>query len=219
MMPRNYRATRGLVVCGAIVLFVGMVFAGAALGATPTSTVTPTIGRGTATPTRGPAVAATPGAIIVAAYIPTWTNLVLRSTTTAPLISQQEAQQVIADAGVSWAFGGQVAGKTVTVDAVHGLGTIGQPGSTDKLALPDGSHPTGACQGWLGICNYPVKKCINGTCTATGQVIDRFQDRPMWVIHYANLTGYTSGGTTNHGVVVIDDATRSQVMSWNYTGP
>lgn len=91
-----------------------------------------------------------------------------------PLISEQDAMKAIHNLGINFAYGGQFNGKTVTVWAAFGLGTLGEPGKNG--------------QGWVGEQHFPVRTCeSSGKCTETGQFLDRIDHRPMWVIDYGNL--------------------------------
>jgi len=210
-----------------LVLAVGIVFVGdanASSAAIPTPTQSNnirTVGAATATakPTSGAPVSSTPGPMITSPALPTWTNVTLRQTTLPPAISQQGAMQVVADRGVAWGLGGQVDGKTVTVTAVHGLGTIGHPGDTASLHLPQGGQVAAECVNWLGPCHFPTQQCAKGVCAAAGPIIGRVENRPLWILDYGNTTFVTSHSVLNHSVYAVDEVTRSVLQVWGYQGP
>ena len=155
------------------------------------------------------------------------TNLSLRFTKAAPLITQQEAMQVVRDSGVVWGLGGDFQDKPVTVRALYGQLTLGRP--EDTLGLDTGDNQqalSSECAGWVGPCNVPVKRCIEDNCQNTGKVINRIENRPYWIIDYGNTIISHSGCPTclaqapyNHTVYAIDAQEKFVLMVWGYTAP
>jgi len=100
-----------------------------------------------------------------------------------------------------WGLGGQFQGKTVTVAAWYGLGTVGHPGDAGKP--------------WLGRRNIPLKD---------GTLLDHIQHRPMWIIDYGNMVAYGAGAPKkpapvyNHTVYLVDAQTRTVLEVRFYQG-
>jgi hypothetical protein len=126
-------------------------------------------------------------------------EVMLYSTFAAPLISQQEAMQAVADLGVPWALGGEYNGKTVTVAAWYGCVSFGRPGNPSQL--------------WPGAPTIRLKD---------GQVLDRIEYRAMWLIDYGNVVAHAAGSSAtpgpeyNHAVYAIDAQTRTVLLTWFY---
>ena len=125
-------------------------------------------------------------------------EVVLYSTFAAPLISQPEAMQLVADLGMPWAFGGQHDGATVTIAAWYGCATFA------KLGNPS--------QPWAQARTIRLND---------GQVLGRIENRAMWLLDYARTSD--GGGSpaqpaaaTTHTVYVIDAATRTVALTWSY---
>jgi len=133
-------------------------------------------------------------------------------TSHPPLISQQEAMQIVADRGVPWARGGQWQGKPVTIDTTYGLATLGQPGDTTGLHKGDNMPLIGECAGWIGLCGLQVQPCHNGACINTGKVLGRLVNRPIWLLDYGNISAVGSKGPPNNHAVYIVDATEKFVL-------
>lgn len=156
------------------------------------------------------------GNVISTPAIQSGPSVTFRALTTAPGISQHDAQQAIDNRGVPGAFGGAVNGKQVTATAIHGVATFGHPGTRSAA---NGSPLSGGCVNWFGPCNLPVEQCVKGVgCSRTSAVIPRLENRPMWIIDLGNIEFRGSHSTFNHAVYAVDDATRSVVYAWFYNG-
>ena len=104
-----------------------------------------------------------------------------------PLITQQTALQVLYNyfGKTQWLLGkGDIksdTGEPITVEATYGLVTEG-------VAGPNGSWGGGDA-------NIHLAKCtIEGVCTFTGEILDHFENRPMWVLVYTGIHEDTHGG-------------------------
>ncbi|MCG8349501.1 MAG: hypothetical protein MI924_17180 [Chloroflexales bacterium] len=153
-------------------------------------------------------------------------NLSLRFTNATPLITQQEAMQVVRDLGVVWGLGGDFQGKPVTIRALYGQLTLGQPGDTSGLHTGDNRQLSAECVGWVGPCNVPINRCIEGNCQDTGRVITRIENRLYWIIDYGNTIMYQGGCPMcpeqepyNHTVYAVDAQEKFVLMVWGYTAP
>lgn len=154
------------------------------------------------------------------------TMLTMRVTDKAPLITQQEAQQVALDTGYAYAVDNMYGGRKLTLTSVYGLLTYGQPGDTSGLHGGDGKSPlTGSCAGWLGPCNFPIQTCQVGRCQDTGRTIGRIEDRPYWLLDYGNVLWERQGcpgcpkQTFNHVVLIVDAQDKFVLMGFGYTAP
>ncbi len=152
--------------------------------------------------------------------------LTMRVTDQAPLITQQEAQQIAFDASYPYAFGGNYEGREITVNAVYGLLSHGFPGDTSGLHLGDDVTPlTGPCAGWVGPCNIPVKTCRDGVCKDTGKTIPRIEQRPYWLLDYEGFHFERQAcpdcpiQVFNHAVLVVDAQDKFVLMGFPYTSP
>ena len=169
------------------------------------------------------------GQVIQLPFLAVGPNLVLKKTSNPPLIGVDDAILAIKERGVDWALDGIYNGTPVEITLVQGLATFGQVGDTSNISLPDGTHPQGSCAGWLGPCNVPVKRCANGTCTDTGKVIGRLENRSSWIVDYkVNTSIAAAGGATSapkvdplkiHIVHVVDHAEKTLLMVWPYNEP
>jgi hypothetical protein len=155
-------------------------------------------------------------------------DIALRVTDTAPPISAEAAMQVAQDTGYPYALGGLYEGREVTVTARFGRLTYGRPGDTTGLHGADGVSPlTGACAGWIGPCNWPVQTCHAGQCSRTDKVIPRIENRPYWILDYANVIGPGGVGCDgcpeppvhNHTVLIVDALDKFVLMGYGYTAP
>ena len=97
-----------------------------------------------------------------------------------PLITQQTAFQVLGGDLSKGNVKGDT-GEPITVEATYGLVTQGAAGR-------DGS--------WVsGNPNIHLAKCtIDHKCTFTGEILDHFENRPMWVLVYTGIHEDTHGG-------------------------
>ncbi|MBN9392593.1 MAG: hypothetical protein J0I20_31450 [Chloroflexi bacterium] len=143
------------------------------------------------------------------------------ATDEPPVLSETEAFQVVQNAGIPWAFGGFYKDRRVSVSPIYGLATLGFAGDTSNIYTSKGTHPTGACANWIGPCNFPILKCNLGKCLDTGRVIERFENRPVWIIDYGNIL-WQNGGTgsvapaSNHAVYLIDALEKAFIVAWGY---
>jgi len=130
-------------------------------------------------------------------------NFTLIGTADSPLLSALDAQNILADGGISWALGGNYLDSTpVTITAIHSLTTSGFAVDPAKV----GNTGSGACAGWLGPCNYPVYRCMQRTqpgsmCMPTGEVIPRFENRPSWIIDLGGVAFVGNRTSVNHAVI------------------
>lgn len=147
--------------------------------------------------------------------------LKVKSTSIPSALSQIEALQVVHNAGIPWALGGLYNNKTVTITSIYGLATLGFAGDTSNIYTAQGTHPSGNCANWFGPCDFPISSCNLGKCVDTGRVIDRFENRPMWIIDYGN-TLWQNGGSgsaapaSNHTVYLVDVAEKVAIVAWGY---
>ncbi len=153
-------------------------------------------------------------------------SLSMRVTDAAPVITQQEAQQIALDAGYPFAMGGVYEDREVTVNAVYGLLTHGQPADTSGLRMGDGVSPVaGPCKGWIGPCDWPVHTCRAGVCQDTGKRIGRIQNRPYWLLDYGNIISERQAcsgcpkQTFNHVVLLVDAQDKFVLSGYSYTAP
>lgn len=140
-------------------------------------------------------------------------DLKLLRASVAPSLLPQEALDIVYDKGVPWGRGGQHKGKIVTITAAFGTATIGRP-------LPNGA--------WGGIQNIAVETCNAGKCTSTGQILDRIENRAMWILDYENLDSSdflrqpAPCGVTiqcrihNRSAFAVDVQTKSVLYAWSY---
>jgi hypothetical protein len=151
---------------------------------------TPTVQMTISAPTATPAI----GEII---NIPSAVrgDLTVRRTDIAPLISQQEAQQVLKDYGIIWAFEDTQSIPSVTLLATYGLVTQGRP-------TPDGKD-------WIGNRNIRLS---NGT------ILPYIENRPMWILDYGNVAVQGSMKTFNHLACLVDAETKTLIVGWMYDG-
>jgi hypothetical protein len=130
-------------------------------------------------------------------------DLHIRATTSKPVISQQEAMQIIYNfTKVDWTLD-----KNGNTWAQYGLVTLGHAGSAGKP--------------WVGPRNVTGVNCSAGKCQNSSQVLDHIEDRPMWVLDYANadipIPGVmpcpgcpnTPPSGTKHVVYTIDAQTKT----------
>lgn len=128
-------------------------------------------------------------------------NIKLVAVADPPLISMEEAMQIISEAGVSWGLGGEWEGKPVTVTGYYGLATFGYQGPG----------------GWLGVVNIPLPD---------GSKLDHIEDRPMWIITYSNTPFVASGCPDcppppdyNNTIYTVDAQTRQLWFVWGFVTP
>ena len=114
----------------------------------------------------------------------------------APPFSLQDAMQILDDAGVPFAFGGEYQGQQVTVTAAYGIGTFGHPGIG---AIP-----------WIGPMHVPVP--------GRDIVLDHVANRPIWIVAYGNLKIPGSKGVYDHAAYAVDVQTRTLLYAWTYNG-
>lgn len=160
----------------------------------PTRAVVPTTTSGLTIPTPSVAV----GDIIpLPAALADHQNLTLRRPATNPQLSAQDAMRLVT---APWGMGGDYKGKKVTITATYGLATLGSRGADGK---------------WVG---------GPRNLTIAGQVLDYIENRPMWILDYAN-TEFIVGGcpapcppppTYTHTVYAIDEQTKILVFGWFY---
>jgi hypothetical protein len=138
------------------------------------------------------------------------TNLIMRRASKASILSENDALQAVSNMGVPFAKGGQYFGKTVTIKSYYGLVTKGSRNSKGE---------------WVGgPINIQLQTCSSSNqCTPTGKVLDRIENRPMWVVDYGNVAFRTSGigGTPyshNHAAYLIDEETKEVLLVIGYTG-
>ena len=122
-----------------------------------------------------------------------------------PLISQDTALQILTKqiGGVPFNYG--KAGNTVTLDSTYGLVT-------------EGSSFAG---GWSGTTNIHLKN---------GEVLDHFENRPMWVLDFGGVDLMSSdqscnqaktctAHSLNHAVYLIDAKAMQVTIGKNYYAP
>lgn len=198
-------------------LIVGAASGGAASHRTPSTTSVPLAAAGASpSASAATAVSATPTAIatdvpatpVVGQPYPSnpafaVNDITLIRADAQPVNSQEQIMRAIADLGVPWALGGEWNGKTVTIQAYYGLATQGRPGVN---GMP-----------WEGVLNIPLPN---------GVMLDRIENRAMWIIDYGNTEFADSGcpdcaaqPKKNHSVYLIDDATAAVLLVWGYTAP
>jgi hypothetical protein len=125
----------------------------------------------------------------------------LRSVSEPPLITQQQAMEIVAK-DFPWGHGGTWEGKEVTVQARYGLGSIGY----------EGAH------GWLGDLHIPLP---------SGQVLDHIENRPMWLLAYSNVPGIIASAcwgcapppVYTHDVYAVDAQSQSIIWLASYPEP
>ena len=108
-------------------------------------------------------------------------------TANPPLITKQTALQVLSNrfGNRDWLSGkGDIksdSGEPITLEATYGLITQG-------VAGPNGN--------WISSNpNIHLANCtIDHKCTPTGEVLDHFENRPMWVLVYTGIHEDTHGG-------------------------
>jgi hypothetical protein len=118
-----------------------------------------------------------------------------------PIITQEQAMQVVTDIGVPWGKGGTWEKGPVNVHALYGLATFGGRGSGGI---------------WQGERNIPLP---------SGEILDHIELRPMWIIDYGNTT-FAAGGCPecpeppdyNHSVYAVDAETAKVWIVWGYVG-
>jgi hypothetical protein len=126
----------------------------------------------------------------------------LRSVSEPPLITQQQAMEIVAK-DFPWGHGGTWEGKHVTVQAWYGLGSIGYADSRGN---------------WLGSLNIPLP---------SGQILDHIENRPMWLIAYGNVPGIIASAcwgcatvpVYTHDVYAVDAQSRSVIWLASYPEP
>jgi hypothetical protein len=130
-------------------------------------------------------------------------DLHIRVTNSQPVISQQEAMQIVYNfTKADWALG-----KNGGTWAQYGLVTLGSAGSTGKP--------------WIGPRNVSGLNCSADKCQRSSQVFDHIEDRPMWVLDYTStdiaVPGVmpcpgcpnTPSSGTGHAVYTIDVQTKT----------
>lgn len=126
-------------------------------------------------------------------------ELSLRRTGEAPLITEQQAKQAIANIGVPWAMQADWDGGKVMVQATYGVGTFGQPGVNGAP--------------WIGDRNIPLPN---------GDLLDHVDGRPMWIIDYEGPKAYGAGcpgcppDEYNHTVYAVDGQSVGVLKIWFY---
>jgi hypothetical protein len=124
-------------------------------------------------------------------------DVTLRSSTPSPSFSQQDAMQIVKAIGVPWALGGNYEGQQVNVSAHFGIGTLGHADPTEQVP-------------WVGPQHVPIK--------GTDIVLDHVADRPMWILDYGNVAAYGSQIAYNHAVYVVDEQSRTLLITFFYHG-
>lgn len=180
----------------------------------PTSNYTPVPLVTTPPPPRKPPPTSLPFPVEELVPLPTElkdvSNLIMRRAGKASLLSENDALQAVSNMGVPFVKGGQYLGKTVTIKSYYGLVTIGSPNSKGE---------------WVGgPVNIPLQTCsASNQCTPTGKVLDRIENRPMWLLDYGNVAFKTSGIAGppyhhNHSAYLVDEETKKVLLVIGYTG-
>jgi hypothetical protein len=125
-------------------------------------------------------------------------ELVVRASADAATVSQSGAQDILARAGIAFAYGGEHSGFPVTVQAAYGIATFGHRASNGQ---------------WIdGPLNLPL---------GDGTTLDHLENRLVWVLNYhvapTELPG-TQGMMTQHVVYIIDEMTGGILYTFGYTG-
>jgi len=126
----------------------------------------------------------------------------LRSVTEPPLITQQQAMEIVAKLD-PWGLGGNWHGYEVTVQAWYGLGTVGR---------------SDAGGNWLGPVNIPLSPV---------QTLDNIKNRPIWLLAYSNVPGVIASGCPGcpeppfytHDVYAVDAQSESVIWFASYPQP
>lgn len=126
-----------------------------------------------------------------------YNDVTLSPGTPSPSFSQQDAMQIVKAVGVPWALGGTYQDQQVSVSAHYGIGTLGHADPTERVP-------------WVGPRNVPIK--------GTNIVLDHIADRPMWILDYGNVAAYGTQITYNHAVYVVDEQTRTLLITFFYHG-
>ena len=142
----------------------------------------------------------------------------LRRSADAPIISLPEALQALHGQGDAWTPGQQYDGKIVKLMAAYGLVDLGYLDSKGA---------------YYGSRNIRLKTCdSSGKCSDSDTVLDKVENRPMWVLDFSNATmqvlappadnsqpvACTPAPDFNHSLYVIDAATRTYVIARFYYG-
>ncbi len=113
---------------------------------------------------------------------------ILRRSPRPPVMTQQEAMQVVYDHNIwPYAFGGEYKGRKITITVAYGLASFGHSTDLSGFAGYKPENLPESCRNFVGPCHIEAERCAKGQCTPTGQILERITNRPTWLLVYENI--------------------------------
>lgn len=116
----------------------------------------------------------------------------LQHTAEQAVISPEEALQILYNSRFPAIYTGSTNGYPFNVDLIYGLGTVGETIPYRQITSTNGVKVPENCKTWSGPCNYPLETCSSLTCKPSGEVLERIENRPMWIVNITISGSYTA---------------------------